>query len=215
MTAPFEPLTPERRRAITRQHLLDAAAMVFSRLGFHGASLDEVAKTAGFTKGAVYSNFKGKEDLFLALLEEHMARQFVVMTDALDTQSRTREEQLPRLAQAIRAEMWDDDFTLLWLEFVLYAARNPEAKSKLAAWSENQRNLIESLIQAEFAQQGPPPRYPTRFLAIVSTAIFNGLGLEHLFNPSVSGDDEMAMLLSFFYDAMGTEEPGSTDTAPR
>src|SRR5437016_1308894 len=64
----FAPLTPERRRAMTRQHLLDAAAIVFTRNGFHGSTLDEVAATAGFTKGAVYSNFKSKDELFLALV---------------------------------------------------------------------------------------------------------------------------------------------------
>src|SRR5437879_6422414 len=66
---PLEPLTPERRRAMTREHLLAAAAEVFARRGYHGATLDEVAETAGFTKGAVYSNFTSKEDLFLALTQ--------------------------------------------------------------------------------------------------------------------------------------------------
>ena len=74
----FEPLTPERRREMTRQHLLDAAAIVFARKGFHGATLDEVAKLAGFTKGAVYSNFKSKDDLFLALLEQKSDRSYAV-----------------------------------------------------------------------------------------------------------------------------------------
>src|SRR5215469_1395854 len=64
-----EPLTPERRRQQTREYLLAAAAEVFADRGFHGATLDEVAAVAGFTKGAVYSNFKSKDDLFLALLE--------------------------------------------------------------------------------------------------------------------------------------------------
>src|SRR5262249_53432660 len=79
----FEPLTPERRRAMTRQHLLDAAAIVFARDGFHGATLDEVATAAGFSKGAVYSNFKSKEDLFLALFDERIDRQFAVVSEAL------------------------------------------------------------------------------------------------------------------------------------
>ena len=60
---------------MTRRHLLDAAAVVFARDGFHGASLDDVAATAGFTKGAVYSNFKSKEDLFLAVFDDHFARE--------------------------------------------------------------------------------------------------------------------------------------------
>ena len=62
----FEPLTPERRRELTRRHLLEAAAIVFARDGFHGATVDKVASHAGFTKGAVYSNFKSKDDLAIA-----------------------------------------------------------------------------------------------------------------------------------------------------
>src|SRR5881396_2434576 len=81
----FEPLTAERRRAMTRQHLLDAAAIVFTRNGFHGSTLDEVASTAGFTKGAVYSNFKSKDDLFLALLDERIERQFAVASEVFDS----------------------------------------------------------------------------------------------------------------------------------
>ena len=70
----IEPLTPERRRQQTREHLLAAAAQVFAERGFHGATLDEVATVAGFTKGAVYSNFKNKEDLFLALFRARTSR---------------------------------------------------------------------------------------------------------------------------------------------
>src|SRR6476646_7446205 len=95
----FEPLTPERRRAMTRQHLLDAAAIVFTRNGFHGSTLDEVASTAGFTKGAVYSNFTSKDDLFLALLDDRMERQFAVATEVLESGSHELSEQLPRVRE--------------------------------------------------------------------------------------------------------------------
>src|SRR5471032_739723 len=93
----FEPLTPERRRAMTRQHLLDAAAIVFARDGFHGATLDDVAATAGFTKGAVYSNFKSKDDLFLALLDDRIDRQFSITSEILDDSSPVPSEQLQRV----------------------------------------------------------------------------------------------------------------------
>ena len=59
---------------MTREHLLEAAASCSPATGYHGASLDEVAAAAGFTKGAVYSNFKSKEDLFLALFDDRDAR---------------------------------------------------------------------------------------------------------------------------------------------
>ena len=58
----------ERRQAQTREQLLDAAATVFAERGFHAATLDEIGQTAGFSKGAVYSNFASKDDLFVALI---------------------------------------------------------------------------------------------------------------------------------------------------
>ena len=56
-----------QRKEMTRELLLDAAIEVFAEKGYHGASLDDVADAAGFTKGAVYSNFTGKAELFVTL----------------------------------------------------------------------------------------------------------------------------------------------------
>src|ERR1700739_1186795 len=70
-------LTREQSKAKTRQRLLVAARTVFARRGYHGASVEEIAAAAGFSTGALYSNFDGKEDLFLALMEreiDHHAR---------------------------------------------------------------------------------------------------------------------------------------------
>ena len=79
-------LTRSQRQEQTRAQLLDAALRVFLRRGFHGASLDEIAEEAGYTTGAVYSNFKGKDDLFLAVLDAEAHRRFplhsVLMLDA-------------------------------------------------------------------------------------------------------------------------------------
>src|SRR4029079_9282818 len=95
-TAPFEPRPPDRRRAMTRQHLLEAAAIVFARNGFPGATLDEVSARAGFTKGAVYSNFKSKDDLFLALLEDRTERQLAVVSDVLEAGGHAPSDKFPR-----------------------------------------------------------------------------------------------------------------------
>ncbi|HEV2920825.1 MAG TPA: helix-turn-helix domain-containing protein, partial [Actinomycetota bacterium] len=67
--------TRAQRRQQTRARLLDAAGQVFARRGFHAATVDEVADAAGYTKGAVYSNFANKEELFLALLDQRIAAQ--------------------------------------------------------------------------------------------------------------------------------------------
>src|ERR1700749_1338198 len=67
------PSLRDEQRALTRRRLLDGAEAVFARSGFHGASVEEIAREAGATTGALYSNFAGKEELFLALFEERIA----------------------------------------------------------------------------------------------------------------------------------------------
>ena len=129
---------------MTRQHLLDAAAIVFARDGFHGSTLDDVAATAGFTKGAVYSNFKSKDELFLALLDERIERQFAVTSEVLASGSHETAEQLPRIRQLLRGGtfFWEEAWTTLYLEFVLYSRRNPEAAEKLAASAQRTRAFV-------------------------------------------------------------------------
>src|SRR2546421_5848491 len=63
---------PERRRELTRNALVSSAGELFAERGFHAASLDEIAERAGFTRGAIYSNFENKEELFFAVLERHV-----------------------------------------------------------------------------------------------------------------------------------------------
>jgi AcrR family transcriptional regulator len=202
----FEPLTPERRRAMTRRHLLDAAAIVFAHKGFHGSTLDEVAATAGFSKGAVYSNFKSKDDLFLELLDDRTSRQFAVVSDVLESGSHDRVEQFPRMREIFRSDMfWSEEFIALWLEFVLYARRNPEAQEKLAASIQRSRAHVQELIEHEYAAIGARPAYPAPDLAEISLALFNGLGIDRLVNPTAITDEMLDTTLSFLYDAMGVD----------
>jgi AcrR family transcriptional regulator len=207
----FEPLTPERRRAMTRQHLLDAAAIVFARNGFHGSTLDEVAATAGFTKGAVYSNFKSKDDLFLELLDDRIDRQYAVVSEVLESGSHDAAEQFPRIREIVRnVTVWDDTFVTLWLEFVLYARRNPEAQAKLAASVRRSRAQVQDLIEHEYAIIGASPTYPTGDLAEISLALFNGLGIHRLVDPSGVTEQTLDTTLSFLYDAMGVDRESGT-----
>ena len=157
----MEPLTPERRREQTRQHLLDAAALVFTREGFHRASLDEVAATAGFTKGAVYSNFKSKDDLFVALLDDRVRRQFDALEHLLADHPDTHEH-LSEIRELISTHSWENDFSILYLEFVLYAARNPDARTTLAAHSRRVRDAAETLVATQWQALGLEPELPAR-----------------------------------------------------
>jgi AcrR family transcriptional regulator len=205
----FEPLTPERRRAMTRQHLLDAAAIVFAREGFHGATLDEVAATAGFTKGAVYSNFKSKDELFLALLDDRIERQFAVASEVLDAGSHELSEQMPRIRELLRsgAFFWEESWTTLYLEFVVYSRRNPEAAAKLAASAQRTRAFVTQMMETEYALVGTRARYPTEHLAEISLALISGLGVDQIVDPSSVTDATIDTVLSFLYSSMGVDDP--------
>jgi AcrR family transcriptional regulator len=199
----FEPLTPERRRAMTRQHLLEAAAIVFSRRGFHGATLDEVAATAGFTKGAVYSNFKNKEDLFLELFDDRVARQLAVVAEVLEGGSHETAERFPRIRELVRGDIfWSDDLSTLYLEFVLYARRHPEAQAKLAASARRTRSVVQQLIDEEYAAIGVSPRYSTLEIAQISLALFGGLGVDRLVDPLAVTEQTLDTTLSLLFDAL-------------
>src|SRR5947209_5084178 len=106
------------RRARTRERLIDAAFDVFAERGFHAASVDDVAATAGFSIGALYSNFAGKEDLFLAVFDRHLdwARQTFGAAGAPPAQ-------LPA--------DWPRQF-LVFAEFWAYAVRDEDARARLA-----------------------------------------------------------------------------------
>src|ERR1019366_10573898 len=102
---PLEPLTVDRRRQQTRDYLLSAAERVFAERGFHAASLDEVAAVAGFSKGAVYSNFKNKEDLFLALFKANYDREMQALRATLEGSEVPPETRLSDFVALIREEV--------------------------------------------------------------------------------------------------------------
>ena len=211
----FEPLTPERRRELTRRHLLEAAAIVFARDGFHGARLDDVASLAGFTKGAVYSNFKSKDDLFLALLEDRAESQFAVVTEVLESGPHEREEQFPRVRELLGSTMFgDDSFAALYLEFVLYARRNPAARAKLIESMRRELAIIESLIAREHGLVRGAPPHAVRALAEFSRSVFNGLGLTRLVDPDAVTAETMEVTLDMLYASMGPVRDSATDPKP-
>jgi hypothetical protein len=103
---------------------------------------------------------------------------------------------------------WGDEFVTLWLEFVLYSRRNPEARAKLAASVERSRAHVELLIEHEYATIGVSPSYPVRDLAEISLALFSGLGIDRLITPAAVTDETLDTTLSFLYDAMGVDREG-------
>jgi AcrR family transcriptional regulator len=84
-------LTREESRALTREKLLESAYLVMAREGYESASIDRIAEEAGFSKGAFYSNFSSKEEIFLELLERHSLQDVSEVTKLLENVHDPRE----------------------------------------------------------------------------------------------------------------------------
>jgi AcrR family transcriptional regulator len=210
-----EPLTRDRRREMTRRHLLDAAAVVFARDGFRGASLDDVAATAGFTKGAVYSNFKSKDDLFLAVFEDRYEREQREMQQALTEEEPAYEmgngpESFDRVRGVID-RTWDDEWTALYLEFVLHARRNAGAAQKLAESVRRQRATTAAMLEDAYDAVDYVPDIPVEVLAALSVALFDGLALGRLADPPAFDDAMLTHFLNFMVSSIGVNKPPGDD----
>ncbi len=142
MTA--EKWTLERRRQLTREALVASARDVFAQRGFHAASLEEIAEAAGFTRGAVYSNFENKEDLFFAVLDRHVEIQLAAF-DAFFEDSggpvAAPDEEVARVWRQLAAGS-DPEWVALSLEFRLYALRNPDVRDRFLARYHDYRDQI-------------------------------------------------------------------------
>ena len=180
------PLTPARRRALTRQSLLEAAARVFAERGFHGATLDDVAAAAGFTKGAVYSNFKSKDDLFLALLEHHVAQDELRLRATIEQSDVPPEERLGDFVNLVRDAPPEGSFrwSELYQEFSTYALRNEEARSKLAELDRRRTESLAALLFERRAVNGIDSEQAAGRLALVVLSLMRGLDQWALVDPS-------------------------------
>jgi AcrR family transcriptional regulator len=200
---PVQPLTPERRRQQTREHLLAAAAEVFGERGFHGASLDEVAAVAGFTKGAVYSNFKSKEDLFLALFKANYEREMQALRTTLDSEV-PPESRISDFVSLIRDETRRTrNMGLLYQEFLLYAARNPTAREQLTQIEEEGVRALAQIIEVERARQGIEPLESAVQMARLINVLFRGIGQLRVLQPDLAGDDLVEAAIAFVARGLG------------
>jgi AcrR family transcriptional regulator len=178
-------VTRPERKARTRSDLIAAARTVFLRRGFHAASLEEIAEEAGYTKGAVYSNFAGKDDLLLAVIEEHYAgraaayRGFVLSFDTAEEAARAVARFMLE-SYAAEPAWW----TLL-SDFTSHAAKDEMLRERLRASRDTFIDAVAELIDGLQERHGVTFAIPSREVARASGAFMRGMTLEWLVDPSV------------------------------
>jgi len=192
-------LTRKERQEHTRARLMSSAARVAARRGLDGASLDEVAEEAGYTKGAVYANFAGKEDLFLAMLDARFADRLAELDRVLAVDA-PPEEQARRAARdfiaAIEAE---PEWERLFFEFAVYASRNEGFRRELVARYRALRERIAELLERRARELGIEPSVPPDQVATMTFAMANGIGLERLLEPEAVPDELYPTMMATFF----------------
>jgi AcrR family transcriptional regulator len=177
-------LSRAERREQTRQELVVAAEACFVTRGFHATSVDEVAERAGYTKGAVYSNFAAKEDLFFAVYERRVER--VVTEVAPGLRQAGAQQALDWLATTTIERRDDDDGWLaVFSEFWGHVVRHPELRERFAAIHARFLELLAEAVRQVAEDRGLtlPTDVTASQVALAWNAMEVGLGLERLTQP--------------------------------
>ena len=175
--------TQAERRSRTREQLLDAAGAVFAARGYHAATLEQIAERAGVSKGSVYYNFASKHELFVTLLSERIAQRLGDVREALGDPAPGEPPAHAAGVSFLGAVSADPRWGPLFFEFVAQAARDDEVRAAFAAWLSQTREALAALIRQRLHALGHEPALPPERLAILVSALANGMLIEHIFDP--------------------------------
>jgi AcrR family transcriptional regulator len=192
---------------MTRRRLLDAAAEVFAERGYRRASVDEIASRAGYTIGALYSNFSGKDEVLLALLEQQVSR-IAERIVAAAVQAEDPADKLRAGAREWMAFLDEEPATFaLMVEFWTMWVRDEEQRPHHAKRFAAVRSYIGGLIQEKADEMGVAMRLPPEHIGAVVLALADGLALQHLANPDAVPPDLYPTVLPILIKALELEEP--------
>jgi AcrR family transcriptional regulator len=167
-------------QAETRAQLVKTARQLFFDDGYHPTSLEKVADAAGYSKGAVYSNFRNKDELCTAVLDEVRAERFgevVAMLATPDTPAR-----IEALRDWSERVIGDPGWTSLEVEFAVHARANEELRTELAGRFDGIRQMLTAAVESA---DSADLKMPGREAATVVLALGVGLGLLRTIDPSV------------------------------
>ncbi|MDX6739967.1 TetR/AcrR family transcriptional regulator [Actinocorallia sp. A-T 12471] len=176
---------PSRRvpRAEVRRRLLAEAVRVFTERGYADARIEDIAHAAGFTKGAVYSNFGGKHELFGAVLGQGAQDELAAVTAGMDGADDAGAV-IERVAGLMAARIaTDTGHGQLGLEFAARAARDEQTRAVLAPMRRAQRDAAARAVAEVAERTGAGPAVPAELAGLILHCLTNGLVNEHLADP--------------------------------
>jgi AcrR family transcriptional regulator len=191
-------LTREQSKDQTRERLLDAALAIFMKKGFVATSVEDIAGAAGYTRGAFYSNFRSKPEVFLELLRrDHESMQadlhLIFEGDA------TREEMEERVLAYYSRLPRDNKCFLLWAEAKLLAARDARFRTKFNAFLREKLEQLTAYIREFSERAGTPLLLPPETLALGLTSLCDGIEFFYTSDPQNVTDSVAESVLAGFF----------------
>jgi AcrR family transcriptional regulator len=187
----------------TREKLFEAAARVFEDQGIGGASIEAIAAAAGFTRGAFYSNFKSKDELIIAMLEDHVEQSIRRNLDLLD-----KHKNLPDFLEALRTmdRSRQDPLgrsPLLHMEMILFVARAEKRRPELAKRLRARRKLITDIVTTTLKNSGKNAALNPEWTGAIVLALEDGFRLHRLIDPETTPPDSFLRAITDLQRAIG------------
>jgi AcrR family transcriptional regulator len=179
---------PRRRRAETVERLLDAALETFAEIGFAAASVEDICRRGGFTRGAFYSSFRTKDELFAALFQRETGRNLELVEEQLTGLEAEDDPVGAAVERCLGAFRSDRTWVLVHTEYALHAARHPEAAAALRRHAEELHRRLTELIETQVARLGIRLTVPANRLARIVTALHDGVLIREVIGgPATTG----------------------------
>jgi AcrR family transcriptional regulator len=199
-------LTRAEAKARTRGQLLDAAARVFARRGYAGASVEEIAESAGYSTGALYSNFDSKEQLFLELMSAKRSRGIArqaAKVEKILAEDGAGDDALGEFSQKLeKIDGKSVESAALQAEFWLYAVRNPEAMQILAAKTGERIDVLTPLVIHAMQRYGADPGISPDDVTRVILALYQGLARQRRIEPDAVPADLLTQAIHWLLTGM-------------
>ncbi len=186
-----------------RDELLTAALRVFARRGYGQAGVDEIAAEAGYSKGALYWHFSGKEDLLLALLAERVDPPLREMVALLESAPPERDMSVEASREFARQLGSERDAVLLDREYWSLAIRDPELRARFIQRQTEHRGGLAGALRARARHLGTPDLMPAEDLARIVMSIIHGLSVEELIEPGSVCPELLGETLGLIYAGLG------------
>ena len=187
----------------TREKLFEASARVFEDQGIGGASIEAIAAAAGFTRGAFYSNFKSKDELIIAMLEDHVEQSILRIRDLLE-----RHKNLADFIEALKTmgRSQQDPLgrsPLLHMEMILFVARAEKRRPELAKRLRARRKLVADIIETTAKNSGQTTIRNPAWAGALVLALEDGFRLHRLIHPETTSPDSFFRAIGDLQRAMG------------